>query len=160
MKFLFKTTFLFLIFQISYSQNWNPPKFLVSNWNGKDIVTVRAKENGKFIFVKSADSIQFSITIYDDGKIAGTIGTATLQNCYVKKNRNWFEEKLNFATDFVIRGKLKGKIFENDPNELKNISIPFNVTNFETSGTLFQLEGFLNFGLYPMSDFNLTKSEK
>ena len=101
-----------------------------------------------------SDTAEISLIINDQGKVSGTLGGASFQECSVSKNRNELEKKLNMATDLVIKGKLIGYIFSKDTISEKKISIPFNSENNSATGTIFQKEGL---DLFPMADFNLIK---
>lgn len=134
--------------------NWTVPESLIGTWKGKDLVTVRIKENGEFKFIKAPDSLEFKIEIHKDGSVTGNLGKAVFSKCKVNKNRGELGKKLNLATDFVIKGELEGKIFENDPEPSKKISMPFDNKNNNLKGSLFQMYGF---DLYPIADVNLFK---
>ena len=134
--------------------NWTVPESLVGKWEGKDKVTVRIKVNGEFVFIKAQDSIPFIINIQSDGTVQGSLGGAKFNNCKISKNRGELGKKLNLATDFVIKGDLSGKIFENDPEVIKKISMPFDNKNGNLKGSLFQMFGL---DLYPVADVNLFK---
>jgi len=134
--------------------NWTVPESLIGKWEGKDKVTVRTKVNGEFVFIKAQDSIPFVINIQSDGTVKGNLGGAEFKNCKVSKNRGELGKKLNLATDFVIKGDLTGKIFENDPEVIKKISMPFDNKNGNLKGSLFQMFGL---DLYPVADVNLYK---
>ncbi|MEI6089028.1 MAG: hypothetical protein WCR42_01110 [bacterium] len=150
---------LFLTQQNSESAtNWTPPQSIVGNWSGKHLVVVRTQTNGKYNFTKSPGALNFNIIIYSDGKLTGTLGTATFEGCVVYKNRGWIGRTLNLKTDFVIKGKLVGPIFPEDAIKNKTISMPLNLENNTLKGSLFQMEETID--KFPMVDVRLSKEKK
>jgi hypothetical protein len=150
---------LFLTQQQSTSAtNWTPPQSIVGNWSGKHLVVVRTQTNGKYNFIKSPGALDFNITIHKDGNVTGTLGTAAFEGCEINKNRGWIGKMLNLKTDFVIKGKLVGAIFPEDPNKNKIISMPVDLENNTLKGSLFQIEGTID--MFPMVDVRLSKEKK
>lgn len=134
--------------------DWSVPSHLVGTWSAQQKVTVRmVDQKGDYIFI--SDTVLISITIKADRTVEGTCGRATFLECRVAENRGWFGRYFNLATDYVITGKLIGKVFENDSLNDKTISIPFNAAETSTDGSLFQKLRW--FDLYPMADFALRK---
>ena len=143
-----------LIYFISESLfNSSIPDSVTGNWENNLNVKVRYKPDGNYIFVPSDEPVTINLKINSDGKVEGNFGTAKFENCTVKNNRGWIGKKLNLATDYVIKGKLSGKIFTKDTILSKDISIPFNMENNMLSGDIFNNESFL--GLYPMAEVKL-----
>ncbi|MCE9540832.1 MAG: hypothetical protein K8R85_16685 [Bacteroidetes bacterium] len=127
---------------------------MTGTWSARQRVTVRMKDaNNDYIFIK--DTVTIAITISADVSVEGTCGGALFKDCLLSSNRGWFGRWLNIKTDYIITGKLIGKIFEKDTLTDKTISAPFNVTGSSTAGSLFQKEGW--FDIYPMADFKLEK---
>lgn len=153
-KLLFASCITYLLF-ISCAP-WEVPTHLVGNWQAKQKVTVRQKQNGKFVFIAAPDSIPVKFSIDKDGKVSGQIGNATFENCKVVKNRGDLGRKLNLATDYVIKGELNGAIFEGDPNLKKEISAPFDVNENKMKGSLFQMFGI---DLYPMTGMDAMREK-
>ena len=130
---------------------------LVGTWSCKEKVTVRYKIGFlKYQFVTAPDSVEVNFSIDENGKFSGTVGNSKFKNCVVKKNRGAIGRKINRFTDYVVRGKLEGKIFSDDISKQKFISFPFNLTDKKLSGSVFHLKGF---DLYPMFGINASKQK-
>lgn len=128
---------------------------LIGTWSGKKFVTVRYSTGFmKFRFVKSKDSIPVEIRIDRDAGVSGSIGNAKLTDCSVIKNRGSVGRKLNLASDFAIRGKLEGFIFDGDTIANKEIAIPFELSAGKLSGSVFHKIGL---DVFPMTGLNLMK---
>lgn len=135
-------------------KEWELPPDLIGDWQSKQKVTVRKKENGKYVFLDAPDSLLLHFSIDYTGNVKGQLGNAVFKNCKVLKNRNELERKLNLATDYVIKGELEGAIFPNDPYLKKEISIPFDVKNNKMNGSFFQRFGL---DLFPISGIDVVK---
>ena len=134
---------------------WKVPEVLTGDWNGTQPVKVRSKnDQGKYQFTQSPEALPLTLHVDAAGRVTGQLGDATFVNCKIRKNRGWAGKKLNLATDIVIKGELEGKTFPNDPTDHKKISIPFNVENGQTSGTIFEL---VSWDLYPLADAGTVK---
>ncbi len=138
--------------------NWTPPQSVKGDWSGKHLVVVRTKTDGKFIFLKTKGAVDFKISIQQDCKVFGSLGTAVFEGCVIQKNRGWIAKKLNLKTDYVIQGKLVDAIFPEDVIKSKTISMPFNLENGRIKGSLFQIEGLID--MFPMVDISLIKDKK
>lgn len=156
-----KTTKLFIASCLAYllfasCKEWEVPATLIGKWESKQKVTVRTKEKGKYIFINAPDSIQLQFTIDENGNVSGHLGDAVFEKCKVKKNRGELGKALNLATDYVIKGELKGAIFPNDPHLTKEISAPFDVKNNKMEGSFFQMFGL---DLYPVTGMDAVKKD-
>lgn len=151
---IFITFFIVLLMFIHSCKQWEMPSHLEGNWQSKQQVKVRIKSDGKYVFLSAQDSVLLKMKIDQYGNITGTLGNAIFESCKVQKNRGELGRTLNLATDFVIKGKLKGKIFDDDPYSEKEISAPFDVSNNKMNGSIFQLFGF---DLFPVSGLDATK---
>jgi hypothetical protein len=130
------------------------PAELVGKWESKQKVTVRTKESGQYIFLNAPDSVLLQFTIDDKGNVSGHLGDAVLENCKVGRNRGNLGRALNLATDYVIKGNLKGAIFPSDPYLNKEISAPFDIKNNKMEGSFFQMFGL---DLYPITGMDAVK---
>ncbi|MDP1727632.1 MAG: hypothetical protein Q8M15_12680 [Bacteroidota bacterium] len=128
---------------------------LIGTWSGKQSVQVRYSTGFmKFRFVESGDSLVTLIQIDKEGKVSGSIGNAKMSDCRVIKNRGAVGRKLNLATDFSIRGKLEGFIFEGDTIASKDIAIPFEIKSDKLQGSVFHKIGM---DVFPMLGLDLKK---
>ncbi|MBK7667526.1 MAG: hypothetical protein IPJ32_09430 [Sphingobacteriaceae bacterium] len=135
-KLILASCLAFLLF--ASCKQWEVPALLIGKWESKQKVTVRTKEKGKYVFINAPDSILLQFSIDENGNVSGHLGDATLENCTVQKNRGEFGKALNLATDYVIKGNLKGAIFSADPYLTKEISAPFDVKNNKMEGSFFR----------------------
>lgn len=138
---------------VSCSNQPIPPE-LAGNWTGSGKVAVRTGSIfSSFQFFPCDSTLPFQIQIDSNGKVSGAIGDASFENCFATLNRGKIGKAINIKTDYIIRGQLTGKIFNEDPLEQKEISMPFNMVNGKIDGSLFMK---LN-GVYPMAAIHLTK---
>lgn len=135
-------------------KQWEVPSSLIGEWESKQKVTVRTKVKGDYVFINAPDSLLLQFSIDEKGIVSGHLGTASLENCKVEKNRGDLGKAMNLATDYVIKGELKGAIFPNDPYSTKEISAPFDVKNYKMNGSLFQRFGL---DLFPMTGMDAVK---
>ena len=149
--------FVLAVYSIAQSSLfWKVPENITGDWNGTQPVKVRSQnEQGKYKFTQSPAALPLTLHVDAAGRVTGRLGDATFANCKIRKNRGWMGKKLNLATDYVIRGELEGKTFPNDPSDHKKITIPFNVENGRTSGTIFEL---VSWDLYPLADAGIAKA--
>ncbi len=65
-----------------------------------------------------------SIDIHADGTVTGTVGDAGLAHGRLARNRGWIGRKLNLATDYIVRGDLKGPIVATEGISRASVSMP------------------------------------
>lgn len=146
-------TLLFLAGLLSIScSEWIVPVELTGKWSAQQEITFREKIEGKYVFSKHQEKIE--IVINSDGTVNGFIGQAKLIACKIVKNRRAFGKFLHIKTDYRITGKLQGKINSFDKANQRDVSMPFNVINNETQGTIFESSGF---NIFPFAAMNLKK---
>jgi len=136
-----------------YAQQWQPPVSLVRSWSSKQIVTFRSTDsNDHYFFMK--DTITVTMVITPDGSVEGYIGDAHFAQCRISKNRGWFGRFLGLWTDFVVDGRLTGKISNKGPFFGREIRSPFDLEDGRIKGSVFHLESF---DAFPMINFQLSK---
>lgn len=135
-------------------KQWEVPTALIGNWQSKQKVTVRDKQKGDHVFISAPDSISLQFSIDENGNVNGHLGDAVFENCKVFKNRGDLGKTMNLATDYIIKGELKGPIFPNDPHLKKEINAPFDVKNNKMEGSFFQRFGL---DLFPVTGFDAVK---
>ena len=155
--FIDKIVFVLLILFISSCSKWIVPEKIAGNWKGEEIVTVRVRIDGEFIFISSKDSIDINLMINPDNVVTGNIGNAILTDAIMDKNRGDLGRKLNLKTDYIITGNLSGEIFEGDTILIKPFSMPFNIEQNCFEGSIFQHTGKM--GLYPMFNLVICKTD-
>lgn len=154
-----KTTRIFLTSCLAFTafvscKQWEVPAALIGQWESKQKVTVRTKVKGDYVFINAPDSLLLQFAIDEHGNVTGHLGNAVLEDCKVLKNRGDLGKTLHLATDYVIKGELKGAIFPDDPYATKQISAPFDVINNKMNGSLFQMFGL---DLFPMTGMDAMK---
>ncbi len=75
-----------------------PPQAVVAAWE-----TVAEDSRGEF---------RVSFALHADGIVEGTVGNATMQNAYFRRNRTWLWRMLGMATDHIIVGDLEGQVID------------------------------------------------
>jgi hypothetical protein len=148
------TIIVFGVFNLSCS-NWKVPIELTGKWISQQDIVLRIKKDGKYEFSKHFETVLIQINA--DATITGSIGNAQLENCKIVKNRGKLGRSLNLKTDYRIIGKLKGKINSFDNQEVRSVSMPFNVENNIMEGSIFESSGF---DIFPFADMNLKKSSQ
>jgi hypothetical protein len=133
-RYLF-TLLLFSIFILSACSKWVIPSNLPGTYTGKQRVLIRYDRGGQYIY--RDNNVMMSLFIDKKGNVCGMVGGATFEGCMVSQNRGWIERQLGIKTDFLIKGMLIGKTFDEDTLVNKDISIPFNSANGELKGSLF-----------------------
>lgn len=109
----------------------------------------RSRQNGEWVFTSAGNNpVSMQLTIAADGSVQGHVGDAVFADAVCRVNRGDFGRKLNIKTDYIITGKLNGKIFPESPYNEMSISLPFNLESGRIHGTLFQLD---NHGVFPMA---------
>ena len=150
---LISLVFFTIILLLPSCKEWEMPNDLVGIWKSTQEVTVRYKEKGKpFQFI--SQSVEINIRIKADGTMEGAVGGANLAGYKIIKNRSWFGKLFNIATDYHIKGKIIGRVFETDPVLEKEFQFPFNMDDDILTGTIYQKQGI---GISPMVDVRLKK---
>lgn len=137
------------------SSGWKVPESLNGSWIGNQKVRIRTKDaNNHFLFIDAPDSVLLTLNISLTGLVTGSFGNARLEGCTVNKNRGWLGKKLNIQTDYILKGKLIGQVFQGDPLAFIDFSLPFNLKDNSISGGLIQFEGG---GIFPMAGILMIK---
>jgi hypothetical protein len=134
----------------------NVPSEMVGNWQtGKCLITVRTNdEKTGFQFV--SDSAIIELRIKNDHTVDGSIGSAKFENGKIKTN--WLLPVKVSGIAFTIECDKIGKIFENDPLDLKEVELWLSPgpVNDSIGGELRYTQS-INY--FPMAGFVLTKQE-
>ncbi len=94
-------------------------KCMVGHWEGSArIIVVWCKQQ----------QLPVAIDIHSDGSVTGKVGDATLAHGRFTRNRGWLGRKLNFATDYIIRGDLTGPIVAAEGITRASVSVPLDFT--------------------------------
>jgi len=108
---------------------------LSGDWSATGVLSFDSKTGAPSNFAEVA------ITIGEDGSVAGSVGSAQLVGCRLKKNRTGFEKAINIKTDYIISGgTLEGPICAGDSVAARDVTIPLNLENQLLVGTLFHIE--------------------
>jgi hypothetical protein len=125
-----------VVFILFACNEWTIPANLPGIYTGNARAIIRFDNDGQYIYRDK--NVMISLNIDSIGHVTGLVGEATFEECNVKQNRGWIARQLNIKTDFLIRGMLKGNIFDKDTITNKDITIPFNIVNGELKGSLVQ----------------------
>ena len=111
-------------FFLNSCDNWSVPKELIGNWkSNKFIATVRTEPvNHKFTV--ASDSTVISIKINKDNTVTGSIGFAEISGGIICMNEGLLPPSIKGIVQVIDCGPI-GKIFTNDPLEVKQIQIWF-----------------------------------
>lgn len=153
LRHIFFLLFLGGILSISCSE-WLVPLSLTGKWSAMQEITFREKINGKYKFTNYVEKIE--LVVNPDGSVTGNIGNGVFKSSKVVKNRGSFGKFINIKTDYRIIGTLEGKINSFDSKDSREISVPFNVLNNETQGTIFESSGI---NIFPFADMKLKKTK-
>jgi hypothetical protein len=113
--------------------------------------------------VKRVDSLRpwISLSITNNGKAQAKVGTASVSNAIVVRNRGSIARFLKLKTDYLIEGVLNGHVNYYDTLNYvdQKITIPFNVIKDTLRGTLFVNKPW-EYPLPIIPKLELFKSEK
>jgi hypothetical protein len=134
---------ILIIASVAYNRSvmnaWTPPEALSGTWTGQSEVCASFKKVGS-PSESAEDWIQIELVIGADKNVTGTIGDADLAGCVVKRNRTWFERLIGIKTDYVVTGSLENGIVREDTAAVRDISIPFDVSEGKIKGSVFEVE--------------------
>jgi hypothetical protein len=125
----------------SAMKNFTPSQSLIGKWTGECEISAPFKK-GQSPSPYEEDWINIEIIIKEDGSVTGLIGDAQLTGCTVQQNRTRFEKLINIKTDYIITGSLKNGITKQDTAIERNITIPFNISDAELKGSIFEVESW------------------
>lgn len=73
-------------------------------------------------------SLHCAMDVAPDGTVTGKIGDATLVNASLVRNRGWVARRLDLATDYIVKGELKGDMVASERIRRRGVSIPLDFT--------------------------------
>jgi len=112
-------------FEVTYPRpKIAPPQALVGVWEDEVVIHVTEAESGVASY---SGKLRVSLSLYEDGTVEGTVGDATMQDAYFKRNRGWLFKLLGFARDYIIVGDLNGSVIR----ELKCAEFNIIVVEFD-----------------------------
>jgi hypothetical protein len=103
-----------------------------------------------------------AVEIAPDGTVTGKVGDATLVNARLMRNRGWVGRKLDLATDYIIKGDLKGDMVAAESIRRSGVSMPLDCTATGYSGGVHSTGskfGGKAEGILSASSLNLTRSK-
>lgn len=115
------------------------PQNISGKWSGQSAVSSQFSKSGQSDS-NAQEMVNIEITINADKNVTGKIGDAELVGCTIAQNRTWFEKLIKVKTDYIITGSMKNGIVSADKVEIRQISIPFNISNGELKGSVFEIE--------------------
>jgi hypothetical protein len=144
--------FVILIFLLHSCGQTNIPPELAGHWTTQKLrISVRTKPEGNWQF--TADSAIIKLNINKDHTADGNIGSAKFENAKIKTN--WLLPTKMTGIAFSIECGKIGKIFENDPLDLKEVELwlaPLKGTTIEA-----ELRFTQGLAYFPMAGGILTK---
>jgi hypothetical protein len=117
-----------------------PDVRLVGHWHGECRFFGMDNKEGSAARGQ-AGYVQASLTISPDGVAMGWIGGAKLSPCVIESNRGWFGRMLRIKTDFIIRGKIAGRVSPSSADGVYTISAPLDLEGDRLVGSVFVLRG-------------------
>jgi hypothetical protein len=122
-----------------------PDGRLIGQWQGTDRYFGLSYDEGS-AFHGRPQFVEASLTISPDGTVEGRIGGAELSGCRIEANRGWFGRMLHIKTDFIIRGRMVGRVSADSETGTRSISAPLDLEGDQIDGSVFVLRGAF---LYP-----------
>jgi len=132
-----------------------PDSRLVGRWQGTDRYFGLSYEEGSASQGR-AQYVEANLTISADGTVEGRIGGADLSACRIEANRGWFGRMLHIKTDFIIRGKMVGRVSANSEIGTHTISVPLDLDGDQIDGSVFVIRGALSYP-YPFLKLRLAR---
>lgn len=71
-------------------------------------------------------NLPVTVEIRADGSVTGTVGDAKIVAGRFESNRGWLGRKLNWYTDYIIRGNLEGAIVAAEGINRERVMMPLN----------------------------------
>ena len=95
------------------------PSSLAGVWSGQALLGMK--------WAPRDQPLPLEIEIFDDGRVEGTVGGATLRNACIASNRGVVGRTLDLATEYILRGELEGEVAAGEPKRSKFVLAPFNL---------------------------------
>ncbi len=96
------------------------PSSLVGTWAGT--------ANNTHVTPKNAP-MPLTLIVSEDGSVTGTLGTASVKNGAIKRNRGKLGKRLNMKSDFLIYADLEGSLVSEKDIRYKGVFINMNIEN-------------------------------
>ena len=132
-----------------------PDGRLVGQWHGTDRFFGLNHEEGA-AFHGEARYLEAQLTISADGTVRCRIGGAELSECTIEANRGWLGRMLHIKTDYIIRGKIAGRISTGSEAGVHRISAPLDFEGDQLAGSVFVIRGGLSYP-YPFLRLQLAR---
>ena len=91
-----------------------------------DMAGAWAGEAEIFVNWTAQRSLPVKLSIAADGRVAGTVGDATLRNGRFESNRNAIERAIHLKTDWIVKGDLDGDVIKAEKIHRTSVSVPLN----------------------------------
>mgnify|MGYP001403954455 CR=1 FL=1 len=104
------------------------PSGLEGVWSGRALLGTK--------WAPRDQPLPLEIEIFDDGRVEGTLGGATLRNSHIASNRGAVGRALDLATEYILRGEIEGEVAAGEPKRSKFVRAPFNVVERPGETTL------------------------
>ncbi len=128
---------------------------LAGRWHGNDrFFGLRQEEGATAQGVPHY--VETDLTISNTGTVTGHIGGAELSECVLEANRGWLGRLLHIKTDYIIRGKMTGRVSSQSEDGTHAISVPLNLVGNELQGSAFASDGTFDYP-YPFLKLQLVR---
>ena len=128
---------------------------LAGQWHGNDrFFGLRQEEGAAARGVPQY--VETDLTISSTGAVTGHFGGAELSGCVLETNRGWLGRLLHIKTDYILRGKMTGRVSSQSEDGAHVISIPLNLVGNELRGSAFVSGGAFDFP-YPFLKLQLAR---
>jgi len=128
---------------------------LAGRWHGNDRFFGLRREEGAAT-EGVPQYVETDLTISSTGAVTGHIGGAELSGCMLEANRGWLGRLLHIKTDYIIRGKMIGRVSSQSEKGSHVISVPFNLVGNELQGSAFVSGGTFDYP-YPFLRLQLVR---
>ena len=132
-----------------------PDDRLVGRWQGSDRYFGLSYEEGSAAH-GHAHYVETILTISANGTVEGRIGGAELSACRLEANRGWIGRMLHIKTDFIIRGKMVGRVCVDSEIGTHTISAPLDLDGDQLEGSVFVIRGAISYP-YPFLKLRLAR---
>ncbi len=116
-----RTSLLMLVLALTgFAFAGHPPEPLGS-WSGRGVLLVAGQEKAE------RDTVDIHLLLTADYNVTGNVGEASLEECHWSSNRGRLLRWLNWKTDWIVKGNLRGCVTDADTTSSRQITIPFNL---------------------------------
>ena len=97
------------------------PQEPIGSWTGSAVLVIHGQDPAL------RDTVEVQLHLDAFHGVCGTAGGAVFEECRWSSNRGWLLRKLNWKTDWIIKGFLRGSVTQADTVTQRQITVPFNL---------------------------------